>query len=89
MEKKQTCPASARFSFKYLIASLFILCGGMLLARNFGWITPEIFNGVVSWYSLLIVLGIYSVLRQHYIGGLLLLLVGGYCLTSNVIGLSA
>lgn len=88
MEKKQNCSVSTVFSFKYLIAFLFILSGFALLARNLGWVTAEVFDVVVSWYSLLIVLGIYSMIRRHYIGGLLLLLVGSYCLTSNVLGLS-
>ena len=59
MKEKQTFPHH-RGSGKILVASLFILSGILLLARNMGWITYELFDMVVSWHSLLIVLGIYS-----------------------------
>ena len=78
MEEKQKFPTATGFSGKILIASLFILSGILLFARNMGWITSEVFDMIVSWHSLLIILGIYSMIRRHFIGGIILLLIGVY-----------
>ena len=61
MEEKQKTLSATGFSGKYLVASLFILSGILLFARNMGWITAELFSTIVSWYSLFIILGIYSI----------------------------
>ena len=54
MEEKQTFSPARGFSAKILIASLFIISGILLFARNMGWVTQEVFDMVVSWHSLLI-----------------------------------
>lgn len=56
MEEKQKTLSATGFSGKYLVASLFILSGILLFARNMGWITAELFSTIVSWYSLFIIL---------------------------------
>lgn len=76
MEKKQTTSSSAGFSGKYLIALLFVLSGALLFARNMGWVTNSLFDILVSWYSILIILGAYSITRRHFFSGLLMLLIG-------------
>lgn len=76
MEEKQKTLSATGFSGKYLVASLFILSGILLFARNMGWITAELFSTIVSWYSLFIILGIYSMIRCHFVGGIILLLIG-------------
>ena len=75
MEEKQKTLSATGFSGKYLVASLFILSGILLFARNMGWITAELFSTIVSWYSLFIILGIYSMIRCHFVGGIILLLI--------------
>ena len=75
MEEKQKTLSATGFSGKYLVASLFILSGILLFARNMGWITAELFSTIVSWYSLFIILGIYSMIRRHFVGGIILLLI--------------
>ena len=84
MEEKQNFPRATGFSGKILIASLFILSGILLFARNMGWITSEVFDMIVSWHSLLIILGIYSMIRRHFIGGIILLLIGVYFLIGGL-----
>ncbi|MCD8184126.1 MAG: cell wall-active antibiotics response protein [Bacteroides sp.] len=83
MEKKQNFPRH-KSSGKILVAALFILSGVLLFARNMGWITDELFGILVSWQSLLIILGIYSMVQRHYIGGSILLLVGVYFLAGGL-----
>lgn len=56
MEEKQNFPRATGFSGKILIALLFILSGILLFARNMGWITSEVFDLIVSWHSLLIII---------------------------------
>lgn len=84
MEKNQNFPSHASISGSVLIASLFIISGVLMLARNVGWITPELFHIVVSWHSFLIVLGIYSMIRRHYISGIILALIGVYFLMGGL-----
>ncbi|GAA6257993.1 DUF5668 domain-containing protein [Bacteroides sp. f07] len=84
MEEKQTFSPARGFSGKILIASLFIISGVLLFARNMGWITNEVFDIIVSWHSLLIIIGIYSMIRRHFIGGIVLLLIGVYFLIGGL-----
>lgn len=84
MEKKENFPSRAGISGKTLIASLFIISGVLLLARNVGWITYEVFDIVVSWHSLLIILGIYSMARRRFITGAILALIGAYFLIGGL-----
>lgn len=68
MEQKSKFSSPTGFSGKLLVASLFILSGILLFARNMGWITAELFSIIVSWYSLFIIMGIYSMIRRHFVG---------------------
>lgn len=82
MEKKQTSPV--RGSGKYLVALLFILSGLLLLARNVGWIDAAMFHTIVSWQMLLIILGIYQLLKRSYLAGAILIMVGGIFMLSGL-----
>lgn len=61
---------------KYLVALLFIIAGLLLGAKNLGWLSPYIFHILVSWQVLLIVLGIYSLMRGEVTRGLILNCIG-------------
>lgn len=61
---------------KYLVALLFIVVGILLGAKNMGWINPYVFNVIVSWQVLLIVIGIYSFMRGEITRGLILSCIG-------------
>lgn len=84
MEQKSKFSSPTGFSGKLLVASLFILSGILLFARNMGWITAELFSIIVSWYSLFIIMGIYSMIRRHFVGGIILVLVGVYFLLGGL-----
>lgn len=71
-------------SVKYLIAFLFIACGGLLLARNMQWITDPFYNLLVSWQAVVAVVGIYSLLRRHFVFGLILLGISAYYLNDQL-----
>lgn len=61
---------------KYLVALLFIIAGILLGAKNMGWLSPSIFHTIISWQALLIVLGIYSLIRREITRGLILGCIG-------------
>ena len=54
MEDKQKFPFHKGYG-KMLTASLLILTGLLLFARNSGMITEEYFNLLVAWHSLFII----------------------------------
>lgn len=82
--EKNRMPASSRKSGKFLVAALFIAAGVLLLARNLGWITYQLFDVLVSWQMLLIVLGIYMMAKRAFIRGLVLFAIGAYFLSPHV-----
>lgn len=77
MEDKQKFPFHKGYG-KMLTASLLILTGLLLFARNSGMITEEYFNLLVAWHSLFIIVGTYTIIRQRYLLGGTLLLAGIY-----------
>ena len=87
MEKKEFSSPARRYG-KFFIAFIFITAGVLLLARNLGWISYTLFGILVSWQMLLILLGIYLMLRrQILLGGILL---ANRCLSDqSVFGMDA
>lgn len=83
MEEKQKFPSHESHG-KVLIASLLILSGILLFTRNIGWIPYQLFNILVSWQSLFIIIGIYVMTCRQYISGTILLLIGVYFLIGRL-----
>ena len=54
----------------------FIVVGVVWIMRNTGMITDDLFHIIVSWQMLVMYIGIGSISRRHYIGGLITFLVG-------------
>lgn len=85
METKQKIQFNrGNSTVKYLIAFLFIACGGLLLAHNMQWITESVYNILVSWQAVVAVVGIYSLLRRHWVFGLILLGISAYYLNDQL-----
>lgn len=68
----------------YLVAVIFIIVGLLFLGRNLGIVDFRIFHTLVSWPMLLIVIGIASLFRKHYFGGIILLFIGGFFLLPRI-----
>lgn len=83
MEEKQKFPSHAG-NGKVLTASLFIIAGILLFARNAGIITEGLFGLLVAWHSLFILTGIYTLVRKRYMAGSILLLIGVYLLGNSL-----
>ncbi|WP_455585331.1 LiaF transmembrane domain-containing protein [Bacteroides sp.] len=74
MEKKSTSPSG--FTGRQLAATILIVCGVLLLGRNLGLVSYDLFRVIVSWPMLLIVLGAYSFLRKQAFTGIILFAIG-------------
>lgn len=48
------------------------------------WISYETFDTIVSWHSLLILIGIGKMMHRRYVGGSLLILIGTYFLLDRL-----
>ena len=85
MEKKEFSSPARRYG-KFFIAFIFITAGVLLLARNLGWISYTLFGILVSWQMLLILLGIYLMLRRQILrGGILLAIAALFFFPSSLI----
>jgi len=73
----------------FVTALVFIIAGVFLLGRNQGWVDPSLFNVVVSWQMLLIVIGITLLIKKNVIGGIILIAVGSYFLIPSVYGIGS
>ena len=83
MEKKEFSSPARRYG-KFFIAFIFITAGVLLLARNLGWITYALFDLLVSWQMLLILLGVYLMLRRQILRGLILVGIGAYLISPHL-----
>lgn len=85
METKQKVQFNkGHMTGKYLVAFLFIACGAVLLARNMEWINQSVYDMLVSWQTLVAVLGIYAMFCRHYISGLVLVGISIYNLRDEL-----
>lgn len=64
----------------YLVAVVCILLGLLFLGRNIGFIPSDVFDLLVSWPMVLIVWGVFTLFRQQYTWGTILILAGLYFL---------
>lgn len=62
------------------MAGILIAVGVLLLGRNMGIISPDIFHIFVSWQMLLIVIGINLLTKKQFVGSILLVATGIYFL---------
>lgn len=73
----------------FIVAGILILAGLLFLGRNLGWVDGYLFGILVSWQSLLILLGILSLLCRRIVRGVLLMGIGGFFLVPAITGAGA
>ncbi|MDR3127540.1 MAG: cell wall-active antibiotics response protein [Tannerellaceae bacterium] len=61
-----------------------IVTGALFLARNFGYIDDCLFRSLVSWKTLLVVLGIINMVKRHIFLGGMFILLGAYFMVPGV-----
>lgn len=68
----------------YLAAALFIAVGLLLLGKNLGIIEIELYRTLVSWRMLLVVLGLFFLVRRQPLPGIILLAIGAYGMIKHI-----
>lgn len=66
-------------------ALILIAIGTVLLAVNAGLLAPPYKWVIISWPMLLIVIGVAKLIKRNFITACILLLIGGFFLTSKII----
>lgn len=85
METNLTTPKHRHaVSGTYFIATLFILAGLVTLAKNLFLIDEQVFHLFISWPALIIAIGLFTILRSHFIRGVLITAIGAYFLCSKM-----
>ena len=64
---------------------ILIIAGVVFLSSNLGFIDPVVKRIIISWQSLLIVLGLLNLARRQYIWGAVLIIVGGFFMIPKLI----
>lgn len=59
-----------------LIGIILVSVGAVLIARNYGWLDYEISRYLISWQMLLIVIGLYKLVRRDYTPAIILISIG-------------
>ena len=84
-DRKQKNPSPRSYRLNVLgWGTLLIAVGLVILGRNLGMIDNGLFRIIISWQSLLIVLGIWSLFTRHPIGGVVLIGVGAFFLIPKI-----
>jgi predicted membrane protein len=78
-EPSSTRNTNKNVDSRTFIGVIFVAIGGLLLARNYGWldwIDYDIFRHLFSWPMLLIVIGLFQLARRAYTPAIVLIGVG-------------
>ncbi|MDR2040307.1 MAG: cell wall-active antibiotics response protein [Bacteroidales bacterium] len=62
-----------------------VMAGLLFLGINFGYISMHLKSVVFSWPMILIVIGLISLFKKNYTGGIVLLMVGGFFIMPRII----
>ena len=81
LENKEEKTNAQRSSVGAHFVAFVLIVGGMAyLLRNLGIIESEWVDQFISWQSLIILAGVCAIFQRRYIGGVIMLLIGGYFL---------
>ena len=69
--KRHKCCDSRSF-----LGILLVAIGLILIARNYGWLDYEYSRYLISWQMLLIVIGLFNLVRGAYTGAIVLIGIG-------------
>lgn len=68
-------------------ALVFIIVGISVLGKNLGWVDNSVFNIIISWQTLLMVIAVVQFIKRNFLGGFILLAVGIYFLIPSSYGI--
>ena len=84
-EKENRKPQPRCYSSGFGLGIILIVAGVVFLSSNLGLIDPIVKSIVISWQSLLIVLGLLNLAKRQYISGTVLIMVGGFFMIPKLI----
>ncbi|MEA4851079.1 MAG: DUF5668 domain-containing protein [Paludibacter sp.] len=64
---------------------LLMLIGIVFLGVNFGFVTHEARRILISWPMLLIVIGVFNIIKSHNLSATILIIIGGFFLIPRII----
>jgi predicted membrane protein len=65
-----------RYDSRTFLGVLLVIIGTVLIARNYGWLDWELSRILISWQMLLIVIGLFNLIRGAYTPALILIGIG-------------
>jgi len=65
---------------RLLLGFILVGIGGILIARNYGWLDYEFSRYLISWQMLLIVIGLFNLARRAYTAAIILISIGTFFL---------
>jgi predicted membrane protein len=77
--KNETVPAghsNRNFDSRSFVGIILVALGGILIARNYGWLDYEITRYLISWQMILIVIGLFNLARRAYTPAIVLISIG-------------
>ena len=64
------------YDSRTFLGIIFVVVGAVLIARNFGWLDSELSGYLISWQMLLIVIGLFNLIRKSYTASIFLISIG-------------
>lgn len=77
--KNETVPTghhNRNFDSRSFVGIILVALGGILIARNYGWLDYEITRYLISWQMILIVIGLFNLARRAYTPAIILISIG-------------
>ena len=62
-----------------------VVIGVLYLGYNFGFITEQVKNAIISWPMLLVFIGVMNLYNRHYIPGIVLVFIGGFFMIPRIV----
>lgn len=72
-----------------ILAVILIAAGLVIFAHKQGYVNEQAYNILISWQMLLVVLGVWSVVRRNWYSGVLLIGIGAFFLIPMLTGAGA
>jgi predicted membrane protein len=74
-------------SGKYVTALTLVAAGVIMLGHNMGYVSDFVFHTLISWRMLLVVIGVFFLLKRNLIPGLVFLAIGAYFMLPHILGI--
>ncbi|MCK5823709.1 MAG: hypothetical protein KAG95_06875, partial [Bacteroidales bacterium] len=84
MENQKSTRQNRGMDKRAVLGLIFVLIGGLFLLHNYNLVPPNVENVIFKWEMILIVIGIYNLLTQRFVSGIILLGIGVFFLLPDI-----